>query len=51
MNTNSIRVPTKQITLTLKIPRLFHPRIWLALQIIKLASLIAPITIEARHER
>lgn len=39
-------VDTKQITLTLKMPRFFGLRMWLAIKVLQFAGMIAPVTIE-----
>lgn len=36
---------TKQIVLTLRMPRFFGARMWLTIKVLQLAGLIAPITI------
>lgn len=44
------RVDTRQVKLVLRMPRLFGFRMWLTIQTIRLAALIAPVTIEASVE-
>ncbi|MGB3844296.1 MAG: hypothetical protein WA940_00365 [Sphingopyxis sp.] len=40
------RIDTKSITISIKLPRAFGIRMWVAIQLVKLAGLIAPVTIE-----
>lgn len=50
MATLNHTIDTKQIKLTLSMPRFFGWRMWLTLQVLKLAGWIAPVTIEIADE-
>lgn len=40
------RLDTKQIRLVLKMPRLFGLRMWLTVQLLRLAGIVSPATID-----
>ncbi|ALJ14109.1 hypothetical protein [Sphingopyxis macrogoltabida] len=40
------RVDMKQVKISVKLPRAFGLRIWLTAKLIRLAGLVAPVTIE-----
>lgn len=44
------RVDMKQVTLVLKMPRLFSARMWLTIRLIRLAALVSPTSIEISHD-
>lgn len=46
---DTVRVNTKQIVIRLKLPFMFGFRMWATIQLIKLAGLVSPTTIEITH--
>lgn len=50
MATSVHRVDTKQITLTLKMPRAFGFRMWLTIKLLQVAGLVSPVTIDASFD-